>query len=530
MGLTLVIEGYTTLLISWKETYTGYRETLLIVSLLFFVYLLSRTQNFRLAAALMVFVSIFGNFMAAMAEPLGAISGLMDYLIVPMFVAGLFFEFKQVLITYFVILFGLLILPFLVPAITFDLILVGPVGFLSIMTALIVLMLHTRTRLAEDRQAELVASEKRAHKHLRQLQALHAIDVAITSGHDLQKTVSVILDQLIAHVEVDVAVILLLNKENQILEYAGARGLRTQALRYTKLKIGQGVAGVAAQERTVVQVKDLIKNEFLFTQAPLLKDEGVVSYLAVPLVSEDQVKGVFEIFSRTPFEPDEEWMSFLNTLAAQAAIAIDRITLLENLKRTNLDLSKAYDATIEGWSRALDLRDRETVGHTLRVTEMTLRLAKTFPFSEKVLTYIRWGCLLHDIGKMGIPDAILLKPDALTEAEWEIMRRHPVYARDMLVHIEHLQPALDIPYCHHEKWDGTGYPRGLAGEEIPLPARIFAVVDVWDALSSDRPYRHAWVSDKVFSYLRAQAGTHFDPHVVEVFLNLWEVGTETVEI
>lgn len=530
MGLALLVEGYTTALISWKETYTGYRETLLVVGLLFFVYLLSRTQYFRLAAYLTVIVSILGAFMAAVAEPLGAVSGLMDYLLVPIFVAGLFFEIRYVILTYCVVLAGLFILPLLVPEITFDLIAVGPISFLSIMTVLVGLMLHTRNRLEEDRRMALVNSEKRAQKHLSQLQALRAIDIAITSGHDLQKTLNVILDQLIAHVEVDVAVILLLNKENQILEFAGSRGLRTQALRFTKLKIGQGIAGVAAKERTIVQVNDLQKNEFLFSQAPLLKDEGVVSYLAVPLVSEDQVRGVFEIFYRTPFAGDDEWMSFLETLATQAAIAIDRITLLENLQRTNLELSKAYDETIEGWSRALDLRDRETVGHTLRVTDMTLRLAKTFPFNEKELTFIRWGALLHDIGKMGIPDAILLKPDALNESEWEIMRRHPVYARDMLVHIEHLHPALDIPYCHHEKWDGTGYPRGLKGEEIPLSARIFAVIDVWDALSSNRPYRRAWSSDRVFEYLRAQAGSFFDPQIVDSFLELWEVGTETVEI
>src|SRR4030095_309227 len=149
-----------------------------------------------------------------------------------------------------------------------------------------------------------------------------------------------------------------------------------------------------------------------------------------------------------------------------------------------------YDSTIEGWSRALDLRDRETEGHTIRVTEMTLKIARIAGMADAELVHLKRGALLHDIGKMGIPDAILLKPDKLETEEWVIMRRHPVYAYELLLPIEYLQPSLDIPYCHHEKWDGSGYPRGLKGEQIPLAARLFAVIDVWDALRSDRPYRH----------------------------------------
>jgi HD-GYP domain-containing protein (c-di-GMP phosphodiesterase class II) len=180
----------------------------------------------------------------------------------------------------------------------------------------------------------------------------------------------------------------------------------------------------------------------------------------------------------------------------------------------------AYDATIEGWSRALDLRDKETEGHSQRVTEMTIRLARALNIPDSQLTLIRRGALLHDIGKMGIPDAILLKPGPLSEKEWEIMRLHPAYAHELLSGISYLGNALDIPYCHHEKWDGTGYPRGLAGETIPVAARIFALADVWDALSSERPYRAAWPPDRVIAYIREQPGKHFDPAVVAAFLNL----------
>lgn len=179
-----------------------------------------------------------------------------------------------------------------------------------------------------------------------------------------------------------------------------------------------------------------------------------------------------------------------------------------------------YDVTLEGLSRALDLRDKETEGHSQRVTELAVRLARAMGVPKKDVTQIRWGALLHDIGKMGIPDAILLKPARLTDEEWEIMRRHPVYAYQLLSPMPYLRPLLDIPYCHHEKWDGTGYPRGLKGEDIPLTARIFAVADVWDALRSDRPYRPAWTAHKAREYIRDQAGTHFDPKVVEVFLQI----------
>ncbi len=188
-----------------------------------------------------------------------------------------------------------------------------------------------------------------------------------------------------------------------------------------------------------------------------------------------------------------------------------------NIEQAHLQLLDAYDATIEGWSRAMDLRDKETEGHTKRVTILSDRLARLAGIAEEELLFIRRGSLLHDIGKLGVPDAILLKPEPLTDEEWAIMRKHPQYAYDMIHPIEYLRPALDIPHCHHEKWDGSGYPRGLKGEEIPLPARIFAIIDVWDALTSDRPYRPAWEKQKVMEYINEESGKQFDPHIVELF-------------
>ncbi|HWQ11211.1 MAG TPA: HD domain-containing phosphohydrolase [Roseiflexaceae bacterium] len=192
----------------------------------------------------------------------------------------------------------------------------------------------------------------------------------------------------------------------------------------------------------------------------------------------------------------------------------------EQAQRAAAEISQAYDLTLEGWAHALDLRDKETEGHSRRVTELTVRLARMLGMDEEAITHVRRGALLHDIGKLGIPDRILLKPGKLTEEEWAVMRMHPVYAYEWLAPIAFLRPALDIPYCHHERWDGAGYPRGLAGEAIPLAARIFAVVDVWDAMTNDRPYRAALPTPEVFAHIRSQAGRHFDPQVVEAFLAL----------
>jgi HD-GYP domain-containing protein (c-di-GMP phosphodiesterase class II) len=181
-------------------------------------------------------------------------------------------------------------------------------------------------------------------------------------------------------------------------------------------------------------------------------------------------------------------------------------------------LVRAYDETIEGWGNALNLKDDEVEEHSHRVVEMTLQIAKKMNLDEEMLAHVKRGALLHDIGKIGVPDAILLKPGKLTEKEWEIMKRHPVYAYNVLDSIDYLKPALDIPYCHHEKWEGNGYPRGLKGNDIPLPARIFAVVDVYDALTSDRPYRKAWSKESALDHIIKESGRQFDPEVVDIFI------------
>ncbi len=353
------------------------------------------------------------------------------------------------------------------------------------------------------------------------LAALRQVDIAITSGFDLRGTLDAVLAQVVEALGVDAAEVLVLDPASRTLQYAAGRGFQSPAAERTRLRLGEGTAGRAALERATVCVPDLRSNPE-FSRTALARTEGFVFFSCAPLVTKGQLKGVLEVFRRSPLEPDQEWRDFLTALAGQTAIAIENSTLFASLQRSTDELIMAYDATIEGWSRALDLRDKETEGHTQRVTEMTLALARAYGLGDQELAQIRWGALLHDIGKMGVPDAILLKPGPLSEEEWTIMKLHPKLAFEMLSPIRYLRHALDIPYCHHEKWDGSGYPRGLKEEQIPIAARLFAVVDVWDALRSDRPYRRGWSEDEVLDHIANLSGSHFDPTVVKTFLRLVE--------
>ena len=363
-------------------------------------------------------------------------------------------------------------------------------------------------------------AEEQIQRQLEYLATLRHIDRAITVGLDLNSTLNVFIEQAADQLDVDAFSVLLLDPDTRTLEYAAQRGFRRDDITRSRLRLGESYAGRAALQRRIVSVPNLGEAGEDLVPAQRIEGESFVSYYAAPLVTKGQVKGVLEIFHRAPLDPEPAWLEFLEALAAQAAIAIDKAELFDSLQRANAELSRAYDATLEGWSRALEMRDKETKDHTRRVTEMTVRLARAMGLGKESMVHIRRGALLHDIGKMAIPDGILLKPGPLTDVEEEIMHKHPVYAHEMLSPITYLHPALDIPYCHHERWDGAGYPRGLKGEQIPLAARIFAVVDVWDALLSDRPYRPGWSEEKVRAYIRDQAGRYFDPQVAKVFLEM----------
>ncbi len=359
-------------------------------------------------------------------------------------------------------------------------------------------------------------------KYNMRLDALRKIDQAIINTFDLRVTLNIILDHIQSHLQIDAAVILKHDENTHTLSFVQGVGFRTKALQHTNPRVGHGYAGRVALQRELVHISDLSTSDYGLLDSPEFDAENFVAYYGVPLLSKGVLVGVLEVFTRSNLEPDTEWVKYLETLAGQAAIAIDNISLFENLERSNAKLMHAYDATIEGWASALELRDMETEGHSRRVVDTTIALAKMLGISGSNLTHVRRGALLHDIGKMGVPDSILQKTGPLTDDEWAIMKQHPALSHRWLASIDYLRPALDIPYCHHEKWDGSGYPRGLKGEQIPLAARIFAIVDVWDALRSDRPYRKAWADEDALEHIKEQSGTHFDPRVVTAFLQYLE--------
>jgi putative nucleotidyltransferase with HDIG domain/PAS domain S-box-containing protein len=363
-------------------------------------------------------------------------------------------------------------------------------------------------------------AERRMQHQIERLRSLRSIDLAILGTTNFRVALTTVLAESLKRMRVDAATILLLDPGTTRLEAAASLGFCGAAVDRLCVRVGDGAVGRAALEcRTVVVAETAVSKREV--PAALL-DDGVQGLCAAPLVAKGRLVGVLAVATRVPLEVDDDWLTFLESLAGQAAMAIDAGRAYEDLQRAHFDLALAYDTTIEGWGAALELRDRETAHHTQRVTDLTLQLARAAGISEADLVHVRRGALLHDIGKMAIPDAILLKKDALTEEELAVMKQHPVHAFELLHPIAYLRPALDIPYCHHEHWDGKGYPRGLKGEAIPLAARLFAVVDVWDAIRSQRPYRESWSDERARKHLRSLAGTHLDPAAVDLFTELMD--------
>jgi PAS domain S-box-containing protein len=360
---------------------------------------------------------------------------------------------------------------------------------------------------------------ERSEEQVRRLTTLREMDTAISSSFDLHVTLDILMEHLLSKMEVSAAAVLTFNPDSHTFSYFSGIGFRNPEILRKAVRGGEGLAGHNLLNEEHVYIADLHQKTGL-PDFRLLMREGFVSFYGVPLQSKGLIKGVLEMYFRHPFKPGTDWLDFIHMLAGQAVIAIDNSRLFEELQHSNQELSLAYDTTLEGWGKALELRDKETEGHTRRVTELTLKLARQIGIPEAELTHIRRGVLLHDIGKMGVPDSILRKEGPLTAEETIEMRKHPQYAYDMLQPIPYLRLALDIPYHHHEWWDGNGYPNGLKGEGIPLAARIFSIVDVWDALLSDRPYRKSWKRQDVIQYIVGLSGRQFDPNVVETFLKL----------
>lgn len=352
------------------------------------------------------------------------------------------------------------------------------------------------------------------------MEILNTLDSVINTSFNLKMILNFFLNMITEQEEADAAVFLLYDPNLLQLNFEAGMGFYTGLEKTAQIRLGESLSGKAAATRQSLFIEHLLDYDLIAPMRHLVELEGFTSYYGIPMIVKGELKGVMEVFQRgqTPFGQD--WLSYIETLANRAAIAIDNANMFNSLQKANLEMQVTYDTTLEGWVFLLSQRDDETEGHTRRVVDLTEKLARRVGVPENDLIHLLRGALLHDIGKIIVPDEILFKPGPLTEQEWVIMRKHPEAAYKAIKRIDYLHQAVDIPYCHHEWWDGSGYPRGLKGNQIPIAARIFSVIDVWDALSSDRPYRKAWPVEKILSYLEEQSGKQFDPHIVNTFLDM----------
>ena len=358
-------------------------------------------------------------------------------------------------------------------------------------------------------------------KRNQEIRTLFEINQSIRNSLDLQQIYNAFFEGIKKIIPCNgVTIYSYKSESNKIqFEYSRWECKNKKAKNFNKTSLNENELAILLK---VIQTGTPIKITTAFNPPKsLMKSQTKGSGYLIPIIYESIVVGIIEIFSKNPDSYADTELHILQATAAQIAVASNNAKLYRELQLSNQNIQLAYDKTLYGWGKALQLREKETADHTRRVAETTMKLAEAIGIPEEQKVHIWRGALLHDVGKLVIPDSILLKPGPLDEKEWEIMRKHPVYAYEWLSPIEYLKPALDIPYCHHEWWNGTGYPRGLAGDEIPLAARMFAVVDVYDALTSDRPYRKAWTHKKTIQYIKQQTGTHFDPNIVRVFLTLF---------
>jgi putative nucleotidyltransferase with HDIG domain len=352
-----------------------------------------------------------------------------------------------------------------------------------------------------------------------QLRALMSVGQVINSSLGLRRVLEEVMDSLISLMHAERG-FLMLRESNGELAVQIARGIAHINLDEEAFKVSKTVVYKVVDSGSPVLTTNAQADPRFDAQLSVAAYQ-LRSILCVPLKLKNDLIGVLYVDNRAHagiFKEND--LELISAFADQAAVAIDSARLFEDLQESHRELEKAYQATLEGWVRALDMRDKETEGHTQRVTILTQRLASSMGVDGNTMVHITRGALLHDIGKMAIPDGILLKPGQLTDDERMLIQKHPVYAYEMLSPIAFLVPAIDIPYCHHEKWDGSGYPRGLRGKEIPFAARIFPVIDVWDALTSNRPYRKALPQYEVRARIKADSGKHFDPVVVDAFMEL----------
>lgn len=364
-------------------------------------------------------------------------------------------------------------------------------------------------------------AQKKAEEWLHRLSLLDIFREHFGSGKDFDGAILKILRIIRETLHAD-SIGLYIQNADGTLTCRNHEGFFSDLIHNATIRPGQKNVGLAAEERRIIADEDLAAHHDDHTPQfrTLIERESFVTQYCIPVILANEVRAVLELFFRAPFKPDETWLAFSQTAAYQTGLALQMQTIIEELSKTYRDLQSANESILEGLSSALEFHDRETEGHTLRVTALFMSFASKFIQDEEELKKLRVGSLLHDFGKIGISDTILNKPGPLTQEEQVEIKKHPLISREILSRISSLRDCIDIPLYHHEKYDGTGYPFGLKGEAIPLSARLFAIVDVYDALTSDRPYRSAWPKEKTLEYIIDKAGTHFDPELVRRFIEM----------
>ncbi len=358
------------------------------------------------------------------------------------------------------------------------------------------------------------------HKQIARLNAMRKIDRSITAGLDMTIALNLILSEVIKQLGVDAAAILLLDPITQQLRYSTSKGFHSIGIQETSIPLGKGLAGKSGTTRKTLYVRELSQEKNIYARQNLFKTENFIEYYSVPLIAKGELKGTLEIFNRSHIYTNKNWTDYLEIIAGQAAITIDNAQLFINTKKSTLHLLKAYDELLEAAASAISQRDNNDPEHTQHLITLTLKLAKKLHVPPKQYTHIQRGILLHLLGTLDAPEKTRHNPTKLRADEWTLIKTYPDQAFSILNTIPELRPAIDIPYCYNESWDGTGYPRGLSGHEIPIAARIFRVVNIWNTLRIDRPYQKAMTDQEALNHIKNESGTRLDPEVVEAFLSI----------
>lgn len=363
------------------------------------------------------------------------------------------------------------------------------------------------------------SQEQKLQIHLQRLKSLRAIDISVASSLDVRSALNLYLDQIIHQLHFDAAAIALIDPASYTLEYQSAKGFARHNPSGLRLRLGEGFGGRVVMENRPIMIAHIQQTHRKDRFLKVVQEEGFYSYYGIPLVARGEVKGVLEVLHRSTMHDDTETLDFMEIMAGQLSVAIDNLSMIQQLKRSVMETQMGLDQVLETWAQSIEDRMRKPKGSSLARALKAVDIGRSLGIAESQLIHVKRGALLSDLGMLSVGEDILFTSESLNEDHWALIHKHPEYARDILQQIPFLKDLMDIPLYHHERWDGEGYPYGLKGDRIPIAARIFKVIDVAEALSQPRPYRDAWSKQEIDAYLEEQSGKEFDPDIVSVMLS-----------